>query len=352
MSKNSSLKASSKQSSRQTEPKYCNQCGQKTFRPHRSVRELLWEFVENWFGFDSKAYKTARALLKPAGLTRDYFRNSHHNNHFVTPIKLYIFLSIIFFLLTQFGGLNLTEIEINLNPTDEVKQDIQEAVAKNPLIEDDVKDAIEQVPTDQADDSIENNISADSTIFTVEGGCEDSSKIFELWPNWLDNYYDKKAATICEAYDNIQYLPEDKQPQAKAHFGLSLAQNIITVLPQTFLFSMPILALALQILYFRSRRLYVQHLVLLIHTHCYMFAMILLYLGWYQLVKMVPFLENLHLGLILLLWIAIYLFMSMKRFYQQNFWWTALKYVVFSGVYLTIFGFIMMFALMAAVLSS
>lgn len=320
--------------------KYCSQCGQKTFRPHRSVKELLWEFVENWFGYDSKAYKTAAALVKPAALSIDYFRNSHHNNHYVTPVRLYIFLSIVFFLLTSFGGLTLPEIEVDLQAAlseKEVQQKIEEAQQK----------AAEPAETTDTGDKITIN----GKTAVLNGKCVNSEQIIQLWPQWLDDYFDKKAAALCDAYENIQYLPEDKQAKAKLHFALSLGQSAIEALPQTFLFTMPLLALVLQLLYFMKRHLYVEHLVLLIHSHCYMFAIILLYLGWYQLVQVFNWLDYVSLGTILLVWVVIYLFLSMKRFYRQNFWRTTLKFIVFSTVYLIVFAFITIFAIMAALFS-
>ncbi|WP_223670663.1 hypothetical protein [Kangiella shandongensis] len=320
--------------------KYCSQCGQKTFRPHRSVKELLWEFVENWFGYDSKAYKTAAALAKPAALSIDYFKNSHHNNHYVTPIRLYIFLSIIFFLLTSFGGLNLTEIEI----------DVQTVLAEKKA-----KQTIEEVQQEAEKPGdipgTGDNITINGQTAMLNGRCVNSEQIIQLWPQWLDDYFDKKATALCEAYENIQYLPEDKQAKAKVHFGLSLGQSAIEALPQTFLFTMPLLALVLQLLYFMKRHLYVEHLVLLIHSHCYMFAMILLYLGWYQLRQSLSWLEVIPLGWLLLFWVVIYLFISMKRFYGQNYWRTSLKFVAFSLIYLVVFGFITLFAMMAALIS-
>ncbi|AOE48995.1 DUF3667 domain-containing protein [Kangiella sediminilitoris] len=320
--------------------KYCSQCGQKTFRPHRSVKELLWEFVENWFGYDSKAYKTAAALAKPAALSLDYFRNSHHNNHYVTPIRLYIFLSIIFFLLTSFGGFSLTEMEIDVKTAlddKEVQQEI-EAIQKEKNLTPEQLEAVDHVAIN------------DTTVI-FGGGCDHTQDIIQLWPQWLDNYFDKKTAAVCDAYDDIQYLPEEKQTKAKINFWLSLGQSAIEALPQTFLFTMPLLAVILQLLYFMKRHLYVEHLVLLLHSHSYMFAIILLYLGWYQLQKVFSWLSYVPLGSILLIWVVIYLFLSMKRFYGQGFWPTSLKFIVFSIVYLIVFAFITVFAMMAALFS-
>lgn len=337
MSQNNNPPSNSKQ-------KFCHQCGQKTFRPHRSVKELLWEFVENWFGYDSKAYRTARALIKPAALSVDYFRNSHHNNHYVTPIRLYIFLSIIFFLLTQFGGFNLTEVEFETR----VHQAVEKTKAVDAIPED-IAPAIADAQEVASSGDIQ--VSVDSRNFDLLDSCSEPNTVFELWPNWLDNYFDKRAAALCESYSNIQYLPKEQQTKAKLHFGLSIGQSAIEVLPQAFLFTMPILALILLLLYLRQTHLYVEHLVLLIHSHCFIFSSVLIYLGWYQLAQLMNFLNYVPLGSIMLLWTLVYLYMSMKRFYQQGYFITTVKFLTFSLVYLVVFGFMCLFAMMAALIS-
>jgi hypothetical protein len=325
--------------------KFCQHCGQKTFRPHRSVRELLWEFVENWFGYDSKAYKTARALCKPASLTLDYFRNAHHHNHYVTPIRLYIFLSIIFFLLTSYGGLNLTKININIEPNETVQERVNNAVDATPLLDEQAKDDLKIEDTAQTELDTEN----EPTVFF--DGCQDYESKINRDEGLLNNFFNKRMQPLCEAYDNIQYLPEEKQEKAKVQLNLSLVQSGIESLPQAFLLTLPILALVLKLLYIRRSRLYVEHLVLLIHSHSFMFAAILLYLGWYQLVKLIGWLDYIPLGWGLLIWALIYIYMSMKRYYQQGHLRTIIKFFIFSIVYSVVLGFILILAMMKAMIS-
>lgn len=330
--------------------KYCQHCGQKNFRPHRSVKELVFEFVENWFGYDSKAFKTARALCRPAALTLDYFRNSHHHNHYVTPIRLYIFLSIIFFLLTKFGGFNVAKIDFEEHTGNQAEQQVQQAVTQSPVIDEEVKQKIAEGDAEPTD-ILDKDLSKAETSDDFANMCQDPDSMFELSISWLDSYVDKRAQSLCESYNNINYLPKEKQVKAKVLFVLTIVQSAIESLPQTFLFTTPLLALVLFLLYLRSQHLYVEHLVLLIHSHCFIFAAILTYLGWHQIVGVIPWLGYVPLGWLLLLWVFTYLFVSMKRFYRQSYKITILKFVVFSMVYMVVFGLITFFAIMAALMS-
>ena len=328
--------------------KFCQHCGQKTFRPHRSVKELLWEFIENWFGYDSKAYKTAKALCQPAKLSLDYFNNSHHHNHYVTPIKLYIFLSIIFFLLTQFGGLNLTDLKIQVQTSPQAQEQVNLVLRDAPLLE---QPELEQ-PKLPVEETVQPPVAVDeASPSSLIERCKTSHEIINAWPQWLDNYFDKKMDALCEAYTNIQYLPKGKQDQALTEFGLSIVQNAIEFLPQTFLLTLPFLALVLKVLYIRSSHLYVEHLVLLIHSHSFLFAAILVYLGWYQLADSVEWLEGIPVKWGLLIWALVYLYLSMKRFYQQKTFKTITKFILFSISYVVIIGFFLIVAAMKALIS-
>ena len=339
------------------DPKYCQHCGQKNFRPHRSVKELVFEFVENWFGYDSKAFKTARALCRPAALTLDYFRNSHHHNHYVTPIRLYIFLSIIFFLLTSFGGLNVTSIDLKIQPANKIEREINQVVDATPLLDEGSKSELKldnEKPTNE--DSNGGTLSPeqnDATTYNGEilTGCKSSEETVVLWPQWLDDYYDAKIDAFCDSYNDISYLPQYKQPHAKAQFGLTLIQNAIESLPQAFLFTLPLLALVLKLLYIRKSHLYVKHLVLLIHSHSFLFAAILAYLGWHQLEETFEWLEYIPVQWALLIWAIVYLYLSMKRLYKQGHAWTVIKFLVFAIVYTIVLSLIIILSLMKAVIS-
>ena len=360
----------------QTSPKpdkYCSSCGQKNFRPNRSLKELFVEFVEDWLGYDSKIYKTAAALVKPGKLTLDYFANSHHKNHYITPIRLYLLLSVIYFVMTQFGGLNLNDIEFDNNVTqeqqqisEEAKKHIQEALNQPGLSEQDKKqiqrsiDLLEQnisandeprttnnpSTTDESaaskknrndSDGLNINISGQDKEFSSKEGClRDPKDLVTLWPQWLEEKVESQVSNLCQDYDNILLLPEDRQKDAKVQFGLGIAQNAIEIVPQTIFFALPLLALILGLFYFWKKRLYVEHLVLLMHSHSLLFSAILLYLLWYQLTELVPVLGYFPMGILLCVYLVVYLFMSHKRYYGHGFFNTLWRFILFGFLYLLV----------------
>jgi len=82
---------------------YCYKCGQKKIElKDKSVKAFVVHFAEEFFTFDSKFFRTVKFLLfKPGYLTHEYI--SGRFVRYVTPLKLYLFTSIIvFFIILKF----------------------------------------------------------------------------------------------------------------------------------------------------------------------------------------------------------------------------------------------------------
>lgn len=318
--------------------KYCDTCGQKNYRPHRSLRELFAEFVEDWLGYDSKLFQTLKALFIPARLSKDYFANSNHKNHYITPIRLYLLLSVIFFILTNFAGFSLTEIKLDEITVTEAQTTSSEPTKK---------------PTEEEGNSI--SFSSDETQFNSKKGCiKDPAEMINLWPDFLDQAIDSQVEDLCQKYKGILYLPEEERRETKAQFGLRLAQQAIESIPQTFFLSLPLLAFLLGLFYIsrKKKHIYVEHLVVLMHSHSFIFAACLLYLGWYRLESYFPWLDNLQMDFIFLGALLLYVFLTQKWFYQRGWWSTFWRFFLFGVLYLFIVSFVLSLAALIGLLSS
>jgi hypothetical protein len=75
---------------------FCAQCGQSA----EALKRPVWEFIEHTLevllDFDTRGLKTVRALLKPGEITAQYLAG--HRARFVPPVRLYILVSLLFFL--------------------------------------------------------------------------------------------------------------------------------------------------------------------------------------------------------------------------------------------------------------
>jgi hypothetical protein len=77
---------------------YCPQCGQANRDLNVPLHHLIEETVEGIFHFDKKSFKTIWALaFKPGFVTSEFVRGKRAS--YVAPMKLYVFISFLFFLL-------------------------------------------------------------------------------------------------------------------------------------------------------------------------------------------------------------------------------------------------------------
>jgi Protein of unknown function (DUF3667) len=78
--------------------RFCPHCGQRQDVHHRDLIALVCDFLGDVFTFDSKVFVSLRwLLLKPGWLTLEYIAG--RRTRYVTPLRLYLFFSVVFFLL-------------------------------------------------------------------------------------------------------------------------------------------------------------------------------------------------------------------------------------------------------------
>lgn len=76
---------------------YCPHCGQSTFK-ESDLKSFISHFMTDYFTFDSKIFKSLSPLVsRPGFLTLEYLEGKRIQ--YIPPLRLFIFSSIIFFLL-------------------------------------------------------------------------------------------------------------------------------------------------------------------------------------------------------------------------------------------------------------
>jgi hypothetical protein len=96
---------------------YCRNCGQENHDLRIPFGHLLFEALEGVFHFDNKLFRTAKSLLFRPGFLTSQFSNGRRASY-VPPVRLYIFLSFIFFLLLTFSpGKHRSDEQNNLSGT-------------------------------------------------------------------------------------------------------------------------------------------------------------------------------------------------------------------------------------------
>ena len=352
---------------------HCYACGQPTKGLVRHFSSIVGDFLDSVFNFDTRTLRTLGPLLfKPGYLSNEYFHG--HRVRYVSPVRLFFFLCI-----AAFFALQLT-VDVDLGALDRNGEfQRAETVAEVEKLRDemlkDLRQAREEIP-----DAPGARAGMDAGIIATEVQAQhridwikarDAAKArgetvapYDPNPNAdanepsveLDDEegfrfngkpWDAKTNPL-----TISWLPEGGNAwlnqlvgRAKSNVGRIkneprlLVESFLQSLPQTLFVLLPIFALLLKIFYLFRRRLYMEHLIVALHSHAFLCASLLLLVGLGSLRDLIGVAGFWHATLgwleaAIALWMPLYLLLMQKRVYAQGWFMTLLKYAVLSNLYL------------------
>jgi len=149
--------------------------------------------------------------------------------------------------------------------------------------------------------------------------------------SWLPDAANAKLTKLgVRARDNLKRINQDPKP---------FVVGIFSVLPQVLFVLMPVFALLLKIFYIFKRRLYMEHLIIALHSHSFIFISLLLItlmvLAHGAVQERAPWLYP-PLGMLIFVmcwWVPIYLFLMQKKVYKQGWFFTTLKFCMIGLCY-------------------
>jgi hypothetical protein len=81
---------------------YCPACGQQARAPNPSIRDFAEDLAKELFDYDGKIFRTVWLLFaRPGFLTREAFADRRAS--YVSPLRLYLFFSVLFFAAFAFA---------------------------------------------------------------------------------------------------------------------------------------------------------------------------------------------------------------------------------------------------------
>jgi hypothetical protein len=117
--------------------RFCTRCGQENTEPHETFVHLAGHFFQDVTHYDSKAWITIRDLLfKPGLLTKLYMAGKRQS--FVNPVRMYIFVSFVFFLVLAYIGPHHDPYEIHQPGEDTLRVTYEQSLA---MIDERVRDS-------------------------------------------------------------------------------------------------------------------------------------------------------------------------------------------------------------------
>ena len=363
---------------------FCPHCGQRNNQGKVSMKELLRRFWSNFSHLDSKFVKMCWQLLIPGKVTIEYFAG--RQKRYPHPVQFFFVIMFFFLLLysklsdNNQSGLNMTgnNKEFSIG-TQTVEKDGQEIKINNINFFESIqryvmgralRRAVDSLPVEWRTTTTREAV--DSVVTLVNGPWEQQVILLQsigldsgAAPGSIDtiplNFVDRQIKISID--DMVNLTPD----QIIEQYGLTSwmdrilikqgikslkdSSNLIRTYTGSFgwtvLILIAVMSFVLYLLYWRRKRFYVEHFVFLMHQNSG--AFLLLSIG--ILISKILALEDQPLvPLLLITWIAIALLIAMKRFYQQSWPKTILKWVIYSLLYFVGFCLIFIMSLLTVFL--
>jgi hypothetical protein len=325
---------------------YCYYCGQPDRNFMRFFPSLLRDLMEDFLDFDSRFMRTMKPLLfRPGRLTRDFLDGRRFR--YTPPLRLYIFASVVFFLMAAALSSNAVRIEPGLdNGESEVNIRLSPPVIL--IGEAPVEDA---VPADAEEhgDALQNGDEAsESTDETDEPIDYDSIQFNdEPWDKETNPVVVPGSPDFLNEWVNNEIEQSPQKAREIEKNPRLIVDKIFDVLPVTMFILLPVAALLFKFWYLFAKRYYIEHLIFSLHNHSYIFVSMIISLLLGVLEDACVTLEwqiaanVFEWGAILILaWIPFYFLFALKRVYQQGWFMTILKYGVIGLSYILLLALV------------
>ena len=361
---------------------YCYACGQPEKGMIRQLASVMHDVLDTVFNIDSRVFRSLVPLyFRPGYLTLEYFAG--RRVRYVTPFRLFFFLCIVAFFAIQIalnlgdekftwnhGGINGGDVNTAQTVADVEKRSAAELAGINKAIEapnmpegtiDSLKKAREKIQK-RADERLaylkardeaqakgekpppDPNIEDDGDI-QLDGKTWDPAA-HPLKVSWLPDFANTELNDmLVRAKENIVAAKKDPR---------RLIEAVFSRLPWTLGILMPLFAVLLKIVYIFKRRLYMEHLMVALHSDAFIFMSLLLLAILAMLKKWaltsapgVEWLISLLRDAVWI-WLPIYLFLMQKRVYRQGWIMTTIKYSIIGICYTIIITFGIVGALLAS----
>jgi len=301
---------------------FCPDCGQEVAEFNRPFGFVIYDFMGNFFAFDTRFLRTFKYLLfYPGYLSKEFIAG--RRARYSPPFRIFVFLSFILFLLLSFltdkglekdldskGSINSEINENNIIPLNEQTTTFSKEADSISL-----DSSLSGIVITENDSNL--NINLGNVFFgkgTLRSNLNQVANILET---------NLKNVTIPSERQRIQnYIAMCRTPEI-------LVSTIFKYLSWASFILLPLFALILKLFYIRRKKLYIQHLIFSIHLHSFLFMVLIPFTVLRLIFDSVPEFVN----LLLLATFPAYLLFSLHNFYGQKWPKVVLKFLVIGMIY-------------------
>lgn len=283
---------------------YCSECGQANYEPKESFRHILTHFITDYLHLDEKFFSSLKYLLfNPGLLTTEY--NAGKRVKYVHPFRLYIFITIVFFIVQSIdynkGTKKLKDnisIDSTINTATENSAN-NDTIAINKNGEVEIQQGFEAV----SDTSVEQYLARQDSLPK------------DLQDGIIKRYFNKKTL-IAEKND--------------FNFSDKINETFKKNIPKMMFLILPIFALILSLFFRKKQLFYVEHFYHSVYLHSFFYLYMLIFA---LIAFIIPETWNVYLTIISLTGLLVYFYKSLMNVYEENAVFTMLKTLVVLVLY-------------------
>ncbi|QWT19191.1 DUF3667 domain-containing protein [Bacillus sp. NP157] len=344
---------------------FCHGCGQSIHSVLRPMSHMLEDAGDIFFHMDERIVHTVPPLYtRPGFLTLEYF--SGRRVRYIAPFRLmFVFCLLCFFFMhLALSGLKLGKHagegdSISAFAEAKTADDVHElyddqtrelvALEKDPKLNSVARTGLQATRTlvrESANRRLAELQSAPIPAVTTDPDKDDDgyghtsvlSGFDKIDIRWLPDAVNARLTAGLQRLklNVMQSLNGGPQQEEATH---RIIEGVFGVLPQTMFIMIPVFALVLKVFYLFRRRLYMEHLIVALQSHAFLFLslMLLTLLGFAKgfVTPYLGFAGGL-IGLVsfaMWIWIPVYLLLMQKRVYAQGWGMTILKYWLIGSIY-------------------
>jgi hypothetical protein len=367
---------------------FCAQCGQENTTKVVSFGTLVYEVVSDFVSWDSRWFQTVVPFLfLPGRLTNEFIAGKRVR--YMPPLRLYFFVSLICFSIIayytawenkaddrkeqaqkQMQTDSIRNAVLKSLPSDipAGKREQIEKALKKLALEDQIKGLINSrdMQDEEEEDKVQNSMdsvgktpvlknpkrkSALTDTVSVGKRADKDDEMDGKVNEWtlLTRMADNPALSEKEILDSLRWedtywnrLKVNRTLRLKNGKKEEFLAEMWDKAPVFMFILLPFMALIMKLLYIRRKRLYIEHLIFMLHIHAFAFFVIAL-----DIVLSNEF-ANLNPSGVLIPLILLYMWIAFYKVYRQGWFRTSFKLFSFLFLYSFIFATVAVFAVIFA----
>jgi hypothetical protein len=284
------------------------------------MREVAGDVTHSLLHLDSRAWQTLKLLiLRPGELTREFIAGRHQD--YLPPFRFYLGISILFFALSAL-----------LPDKDLVHLEDDGQAVTAPVTGKPPGNAAHD-PPDEVSAELSQHIRGELTKAGVDPApAEDLPK---------------SDGEDCDIDLTLPLIGSVGEPlgsacrKIAADGGVRLFEHFANIAPRLMFLFLPLMAAVTLLFYWRRpQRLYVEHLVLFLHSHAFIYLLLAatVVTGALSAIELPLFGFFGFLTFILYAYLPYYVFRSMRVVYGESRQRTLLKFTALSTIYFILLG--------------